>query len=417
MNILAIMLHWYPYEGPLMPIYSTIFNELMAKGHKITIVTSFPHYRQGRPETWKEFRGKFFQKTTWEGATLIRSYVFAPVFKNSKLALFYRALNFISFNISCIIAGLFMTGKQDLIFAPSSPPLTNGICAYIIALFKKIPMIYNIQDIYPDMAIKLGILKNNVVIKIMRLVENFVYRKANKVIVISKEMKRNLISKKIKNYKIEIIPNFVDTSFIKPMEKKNEFSLRFGLHNKFVVMYAGNIGLPHGLEFVVESAERLAKNLDIIFAFVARGEYKDKIKSLCKSKNLENVIFIPQQPEHKVPQIWASADVSLITYRKYLAECSLPSKLFAIMASSRPVITMVDEGCDIWRIVENAECGICIPPENPELLEQAILNLYKDNKKRIRMSNNGRKHLMNNFSHELISQKFEASFLKAINSR
>ncbi|NVM20302.1 MAG: glycosyltransferase family 4 protein [Desulfobacterales bacterium] len=415
MNILIVMLYWYPYEGPLMPIYGAIFKDLMGEGRKVTIVTSFPHYRKGRPETWDEYRGKLFEKTAWEGATLIRSYVFAPVFKNTKFALFYRALNFISFNISCIIAGIFMTGKKDLIFAPSSPPLTNGICAHIIGCFKKIPFIYNVQDVYPDMAVKLGILNNKGIIRILRVVEDFVYKKAKRVLVISEAMKRNLLKKTVEEDKIKIISNFIDTDSIKPMAKENEFSLNFGLNSKFVVMYAGNIGLPHGLEFVVEAAEILAKHKNIVFAFVSRGEYKDEMMGLCKSKGLKNVVFSPQQPEYSVPQIWASADVSLVTSRKGLSTDSVPSKTFAIMASGRPIIAMIDEGSEVWNLVEKAQCGICVVPERPDLLADAILRLCSGEADRKDMGENGRRFVVKNFSRSVTSQKYEELLLNVLN--
>lgn len=414
MKILVIMLYWYPYEGPLMPIYGTVFKELIKKGHKITIVTSFPHYRQGRPETWAEYRGKLFERTSWEGATLIRSYVFAPVFKNGRASLVFRALNFLSFNVSCLIAGLFFTGRQDLIFVPSSPPLTNGICGYIMGIFKRIPFIYNVQDIYPDMAIKLGVLHNKFIIRILRLIENLVYKKARKVLVLSGAMRRNLIEKKVNADKIEIIPNFIDTNFIKPMEKGNHFSSNFGLNDKFVIMYAGNIGLPHGLEFVVESAELLREYKTILFSFVSRGEYKDKIVRLCKDKGLTNVVFPPQQPEHMVPQIWASADISLVTSLKGLSTDSVPSKTFAIMASGRPIIAMVDEGSEVWNMVNEANCGICVPPERPDELAKGILRLYGDETERKMMGENGRKYVDAHFSPKEICLKYEALFHNVI---
>jgi colanic acid biosynthesis glycosyl transferase WcaI len=412
MKILVIMLYWYPYEGPLMPIFGAVFKDLMAKGHEITIVTSFPHYRQGRPEIWGDFRGKLFEKTNWEGATLIRSYVFAPVFNHSKFALFFRALNFISFNISSIIAGIFMVGKQDFIFAPSSPPLTNGLCAYVIGIFKKIPFIYNVQDVYPDLAVKLGILRNKAIIKILRLVEDFIYRKSKKVVVISETMKKNLLMKDVENGKIEIISNFIDTNFIKPMAKENEFSIEFDLNNKFVVMYAGNIGLPHGIEFVVGAGEILSNYKDIVFAFVSRGEYKDLIMRLCKSKKLNNVVFPPQQPEYMVPKIWASADVSLVTIRKGLSADSVPSKTFAIMASERPIIAMVDEGSEVWNLVMLSQGGICVPPEKPDLLAESIVKLYNSEQERKKMGKKGRRFVEENYTRRIISSKYERFFSK-----
>ena len=224
-------------------------------------------------------------------------------------------------------------------------------------------------------------------------------------------MKRNLLAKKVGNEKIKIISNFIDIDFIKPMDKYNEFSSKFGLNNNFIVMYAGNIGLPHGLEFVVKAAELLKKYKDIVFAFVSWGEHKEAIINICKSKELDNVVFPPQQPEHIVPQIWASADVSLVTSRKGLSTDSVPSKTFAIMASGRPIIAMIDDGSEVWRLVQSGKCGLCVPPECPDLLADAILTLYNDDAKRKKMGENGRKFIEENFSRKVISREYEQLFL------
>ena len=411
-----MMLYWYPYEGPLMPIYGTVFRDLMAKGHKVTIVTSFPHYRKGRPETWEEFRGRLFEKTTWHGARVIRCYVFAPVFLCAKLALFYRALNFISFSVFGAIGAIFMTGKQDLLLAPSSPPVTNGMCACFVAYLKRIPLIYNVHDIYPDMAIKLGILRNRFAINLARLAEDFVYRKAERLMVISESMRRNLISKKAREEKISVVPILVDTDVLRPLAKRNRFSLRFGLTDKFVVMYAGNIGLPHGLESVIQAAERLRDHEDILFLFVSRGEHKEEIIRLSRSKGLENVVFLPQQPECLVSDIWASADVSLVCYRRGLSTDSMPSKILAIMASGRPVLAMVDRDSDVWELVTRARCGLCLPPENPRLLSQALLRLRREEGKRKRMGERGRRFVVENLSRDAVGGRYEELFENTLRS-
>lgn len=408
------MLYWYPYEGPLQPIYGRIFQDLMGKGHKITIVTSFPHFRKGREETWDEYRGKLFQRDKWKDAKVVRSYVYAPVFDQRKPGLLYRALNFISFNISCIIAGIFMTGKQDVIFAPSSPPLTNGLCAGIVSLWKCCPIVYNVQDMYPDMAEKLGLIKTRAILLILKRLESIVYKIADKVMLLSEGMRKNVRNKGVPVGKTEIIPNFIDTNFIKPLPQDNPFSIQWGLVNHFIVMYAGNIGLPHGVEFVVEAAERLKDKKDMLFCFVARGENKDKLVELCDSKTLRNTVFIPQQPEDMVPHIWASSDVSLVTSRKGLSGDSVPSKTFAIMASGRPIIAMVDEGSEVWNIVKGAKCGICVPAERADLLVQAILRLYNNEKERKEMGENGRRFVVENFSRKIISRRYEKLFLDVV---
>ncbi|MCG6878485.1 MAG: glycosyltransferase family 4 protein, partial [Deltaproteobacteria bacterium] len=316
LNILVMILHWYPYEGPLMPIYGSIFKALMDRGHRVTIVTSFPHFRKGRTETWKEYRGKLMEVTRWDRARLIRSYVFAPIFDENKPGLLYRALNFLSFNISCMISAVFAGGKVNLIFAPSSPPLTNGVCAWVVSVFKRCPVIYNVQDLYPDMAEKTGLVKSRLLLQLMKLVEKAVYRVSDGVLLLSEGMRENVVNKGVPFHKTEIIPNFLDADHITPLPKRNRFSERWKIVDPFVVMYAGNMGIPHGTEVVVETADILKNHPDILFCLVGRGEYRDRVEKMAQERKLKNVLFIPPQPEEEVPYMWASGDAALVTYRR-----------------------------------------------------------------------------------------------------
>lgn len=410
MKILVIMLYWYPYEGPLMPIYGAIFKELMTRGHKVTIVSSFPHFRKGRSETWDEYRGKLFEVIRWEKAKLIRSYVFAPVFDQDKPGLMFRALNFISFNISCVISAILAGGKADIIFAPSSPPLTNGICAWIVSLFKHCPVIYNVQDMYPDMAEKMGIVKSGILLGAMKIIERIVYRICDKVLLLSEGMRGNIIGKGVSSKKTEVIPNFIDSEYIAPFPNENRFSKRWGLNDRFVVMYAGNIGLPHGTEIIIEAADILRSNPDILFCFVGRGEKRSVIEKLVQEKELKNVRFVPPQPEEDVPYIWASADISLVTYRKGLADCSVPSKLLAIMSSGRPAIIMADSDSEATAMVQRSECGLHVPPEDPYALVEAIQFLCSRPKIRSKMGQKGREWVKLHYNKSSIVAQYEKLF-------
>ena len=412
MRILVIMLYWYPYEGPLQPIYGAIFKDLIVKGHKITIVTSFPHFRKGRSETWDEYRGKPFEVSKWEGAKLVRSFIYAPVFNSEKSGLIYRGLNFLSFNISSIFAAVFFGGKADVVFAPSSPPLTNGICAWIVSLWKRCPVVYNIQDMYPDMAKKTGLLKNRFILIFLKNLEKIVYWVSIRIMVISEDMRKNIQQKGVPIEKIVTISNFIDTGFIEPASQDNPFSRQWDLTRQFVIMYAGNIGIPHGLEVVVEAAAQLLDEKEIKFCFVGRGEYKEKIENMAVNRKLKNVIFVPPQPEKAVPNIWATASISLVTYRRGLSDDSVPSKLFAIMCSSRPVIAAVDKDTETYRIIKKARCGICVEPEDATALSKAIKHLCRDEGERNRMGKNGRKYVVKHFQKDVIVDQYENVFLE-----
>lgn len=411
LNILWMMLYWYPYEGPLQPVYGAIIKDLIAKGHNVTIVASFPHFRKGRPEEWREYRGKFFQKTQWEGAKLIRTFVLAPVFDQNKSGLFYRALNFISFNISSAIAGIFMTKKTDIVFVPSSPPLTNGLIGWFISLFKRCPLIYNVQDIYPDMAVKTGIIKKGFRTWFMKLIEKIVYKLSNKVVLLSEGMRKNVISKGVPPQKTEVISNFFDIAMLRPMSPENPFSKQWNPERRFLALYGGNVGIPHGSEVIIEAAKRLKDHPEILFGFVGRGEYLPTLRRIVEEQGLDNIVFIPPQPFDKMGEVWASAGVSLITYRKGLSGDSLPTKLIATMYCRRPVIAAADENSDIALLIKDSHCGLVVPPEDPGALAEALLSLFKNDSLRQQMGEDGSQYVQEHFKRDVVSQKYEDLFI------
>jgi len=410
LNILVIMLYWYPYEGPLMPIYGAIFQDLIEMGHEVTIVTSFPHYRKGREETWEVFRGKLWARSHWGKVEVIRSYVFAPVFRSEKLSLVIRALNFLSFNLSSLVSALFLAGKPSLIFAPSSPPLSNGIIAKLVGVCRGCPVVYNVQDLYPDMAVKMGMIKNGPVLQLLKCIEKIVYRASDRILTISKQMADTIQKKGVKQRKVHIIHNFMDAERIAPKAYDNRFSREFGLVGNFVVMYAGNIGIPHGVEVLVDAAELLKAEEDILFCFVARGEYKAKVQNLAKAKALSNCRFIEPQPEQMVPYIWSSASVGAITYRKDLSEFSVPSKLLAVMSAARPVIASLDHNSEAAGLIRMADCGMVVEPEDAQAIVRAVHFLKSAPDECHRKGKNGRRYILDNFQRATISGQYESLF-------
>ncbi len=417
MKILVIMLNWYPYCGPLMPIYGSVFRQLLSMGDEITIISSLPHYHRGSPESRSRIPYQPYEVMRWEKAKLIRSWVFAPSFRSENLSLLYRALNFLSFNVSSAFAAIFLAGKADIIFAPSSPPLTNGIVAYLVSRFKRCPFVYNVQDIYPDIAVNLGLVRNRLLLLGLRFLEKAVYRLSNKILTISEGMRDIIRGKGVPDEKIEVIENCIDPYFFRPNSGTNEFSRVLGLDGSFVVMYAGNIGVPHGVEVLVHAAEILRDEPKLIFCFVARGERRADIERLARIKGLKNVILLPPQPEDLVPQIWASASVGVITYRRGLAGFSLPSKLFAAMCAGRPVIGSVDDDSETARIINNAQCGLCVKPESPVELAEAVLLLKKSPEVTMEMGRKGREYVEKNLRREVTALQYSYLFKSVASAR
>ena len=410
MKILVVSLYYEPDRCQSNgPIIRALCEDWAEAGHQVTVLTSFPHYNCDN--VWPEYRGRWFQRDRVGRVNVIRSYIFVP----HKRSGWQRILNYLSFNISSTLAGLF-SGKQDVIFA-MSPPLTIGLTAYVLGLLKRIPYCYNLQDIWPEVAVKLGMLRGRRLIAFFETMEKFIYRHSHRIFAISDEFKSNLIAKGVAADKIEVIPNFTDTEFIKPMEKVNAFSLANGLADKFTVLYAGNVGLSQGLEVILDAAEQLKDHPDIVFAIVGEGSSRAELIVEAERRKLRNVRLLPFQPESDVPMVYAAADAALIPLRHGITENSVPCKTYSIMAAAKPYIAGVDEGSTVWKLTEQVGCGVCVEPENGRALAEAVLRFERDEQGRSVMGQSGRQFVECNFAREIITDRYRAGLETLVEKR
>ena len=399
MRILLLSLYFEPDIGANAVIVSELAHELDRLGHQITVITSFPHYKGNVLED--SYRGKLIVKKQRENIHVIRTYIYTSPEKDRFLV---RLLNYVSFNILSTLAGIF-SGKQDLILAPS-PPLSIGLSAAIIGFFKRIPYVYNVQDINPDVLIKLGILKNPLFIRFSKWLEKFVYQHARHITVLSEGFKRNLLKKGVPVKKISIVPNFVDPDFIKPLPRQNSFRKRFELEGKFIILYAGNLGHSQDLVQILKIAKLKQGDDKLAFVIVGGGSRKSFLKEKAKTLHLNNVHFIPFQPWEDVPLIYAAADVSLVTLKEDIALDSVPSKIYTIMASKRPVLAAVDQGSDAWKLIREAKCGICVEPDNDRALLDAISILRQSPELRNEMGKKGRNFVLKRYTRRVVGKKY-----------
>ena len=399
MKILVISLYYEPDlcqgNGPLV---RALCDDWAAAGHEVSVVTSFPHYNCDA--VWPEYQGKLWQRDRVGLVNVLRSYIHVSARKSG----WARMLNYLSFNLSSTLAGLSVS-KPDVIFV-LSPPLTIGLTAYLVGKLKGVPYCYNVQDIWPEAAVRLGMLRGEYTIRFWERIEKFIYGRARRIFAISEEFSENLQGKGVPVAKIEVIPNFVDTDFIRPLPRQNAFAARHGLKDKFVVLYAGNVGLSQGLEVVLEAAERLRDQSDVLFQIVGAGSSKAELVAEAERRELSNVRFLPLQAEADVPELYAACDVALIPLRRGLAQNSVPCKTYSIMSSARPYLASVDEGSNVWKLTEHAGCGVCIPPENAQALAAAVLELKADRKRRQLMGVNGRAFVEWQFAREVVTQRY-----------
>ena len=410
MKILVVSLYYEPDRCQSNgPIIRALCEDWAEAGHEVTVLTSFPHYNCDK--VWPEYRGRLFERDRIGGVNVIRSYIFVPRKRSS----WQRILNYLSFNISSTFAGLF-SGKQDVVFA-MSPPLTIGLTAYVLGLLKRIPYSYNLQDIWPEVAVKLGMLRGRRLIAFFEWMERFIYSHSRCIFAISDEFKSNLIAKGVAAGKIEVIPNFTDTEFIRPMEKVNSFSIAHGLADKFTVLYAGNVGLSQGLEVILDAAEQLKDHQDIVFTIVGEGSCREDLIADANRRGLQNVKLLPFQPESDVPLVYAACDIALIPLRHGITENSVPCKTYSIMAAAKPYIAGVDQGSTVWKLTDQVGCGVCVEPENGQALAEAVLQLQGDAQGRSTMGKNGRQFVERNFAREIITDRYRLGLEGLVENR
>ena len=317
-----------------------------------------------------------------------------------------RSLYYASYGLATTLAAL-RTSRPDIILA-DAPALWNGLPLLVQAISKHIPFIYVLHDIYPDIAIRLGLLKNSLFISLIERTERFFYRRAARLSVLSEGFRDNLTRKGVPTGKVTVIPACVDTDFVHPLCGDSKFREMWGLEGRFLVLYTANIGLPQGLENVLNAAQMLRDAPDIVFVFVGDGVARLALQAMATKMGLTNVRFYPLQLREAVPDVFGLADVSLVSLKKGITVEVVPSKMYNIMASGRPVLATVEPKTEIACLLERADCGLLVEPENAESLAQAVRQLHANPSLCARMGQNGRRYVVAYYSRQVAAQAYEA---------
>jgi len=384
------------------PLVTELATDLVAMGDEVTVVTSMPHY--GRKDIASEYRGRLLHRKKHLGANVWRTSVYVPPNPSG----FHRGINYLSYTFMSVVAGI-LSSNHDVILCVN-PPITVGLSGILVGLTRRTPMIFNVQDIWPDCLMIIGQIRNPLLIRIFQYLEKFIYRVSARITVLSEGMKQNLMSKGVKGDKIVVIPNWADVDYIKPVPKENNFRAVHNLNGRFVVLFAGNLGYNAVLDTVLDAAKLLGDDSNIIFLIVGEGNAKAALLERAEMMGLPNVRFLPTQPKEVLPDMLGAADVSLVTLNRHLGQLNVPSKTYSIMASARPVIAAVPGDSEIARLVKEANCGILVPPEDPHSLAKAIKSLLKQPELLKRLGANGRKYVCENFDRKILTRHYHQLF-------
>ena len=353
-------------------------------------------------ELREEYKKKRIEELYDGKMTLHRFYMFAEG-RNPIL----RALRYIFCWIAQGWKGL-RAKDVDCIYLASTPPI-QGMLGAFLKKRKNVPFVYNLQDIFPDSLVGTGLAKKGGLLwKIGRVIENFTYRNADKIIVISEDFKKNIMEKGVPEEKIVVVYNWVDQNAVVDIPReKNKLFDKYGLdRSKFYIEYSGNIGLTQNMYMLLEVMEELqASHPDINLVLVGEGAYKAQVEKIVDEKQLKNVHLLPFQPYEDISYVFSLGDAGLVISKPGVGANSVPSKTWSIMSASRPVLANFDEN-ELKQIVEKHNCGIFTKAGDKEAFKQSILALYNNREMAVEMGKNGRQFVMDNLTREVGTQKY-----------
>ncbi|MFE1745650.1 glycosyltransferase family 4 protein [Coleofasciculus sp. H7-2] len=403
MRILIYSYNYHPEPIGIAPLMTELAEGLVAKGHQVRVVTAMPNYPQRR--IYDEYNGKLYLTELINGVAIQRNYVWI----RPKPGLIDRILLDASFVLISLVHAL--KGRRPDVILLTVPPLPASVPAALLGWLHRCPVVLNLQDILPDAAVHTGLLTNKRIIAIFEKLEKFAYRTATKISVIADGFVDNLVGKGVPESKIALIPNWVDVEFIKPLPKENNyFRAAHQLDGKFVVLYSGNIGRTQPLTTLIDAAARLRHIPDISVVIVGEKEAIDDLKLYSQKVNAPNVLVQGFQDRKKLPELLAAADVGLVMQKENVISFNMPSKIQVLLASGRAILASVPASGTAAKAVQHSGGGVVVPPEDPEALAAAILDLYQNPDKAETLGQQGRQYAIENYSFEHALEQYEKLF-------
>ena len=339
-------------------------------GYKITVITCFPNFPKGK--VFEGYTNKLYQKENIDGITVIR--VWSYITKNNGFV--KRIIDYISYALTSFLFGLFI--KTDLIIA-TSPQFFTAISGSMLSVFKRIPWVMEVRDLWPDSIVVVGHMsKKSIAFKILKKIEHHLYLSASKIIVVTDSFKRYLIEKHfIPSEKIGVFKNGVLVNKFKKIdsEKLSKLKESLGLKNKIIISYIGTHGLAHGLKFILESISKIS-NPDLHFLFIGDGAEKENLIKYSKTLHLKNFTFLESVTKSEIPLYIEISDYSLVNLKKSDEfKNVIPSKIFENIALYKPILLGV-EG-ESKKLIDDYEVGVCFEPENIESFLNALCDIQK----------------------------------------
>lgn len=390
------------YKPEPIPKPAELAEELFHNGCSVSVVTGLPNYPSGI--LYHGFRLGLVQRESANGIAIARTFEF-PYHGKSAVG---RMLNYLSFMISASF-GSFFVPRCDIMYV-WHPPLTVGIAAWVIARLHGIPFIYDVQDIWPESVVLSGMLRSRGLIRILSIIERFVYVRAAHIFVVTRGARENLLRKGVDPAKVSVMPHWIDETTSERVDGETSLRLRsaYGWTDKFVMMFAGNVGVIQGLETVVRAAALLPRGGRFLISLIGDGADKNRLQELTTSLDAnDRVQFIARQPADQMPALMDAADALLVHLKNApLARLVIPTKIYAYLSAAKPILMAMDgEGADL---VRESGAGVIVPPEDAPAMAEAISALAELTPgDRSEMGRRGREYLIRKYSKRTVLAQYE----------
>ncbi|MCU1307526.1 MAG: hypothetical protein JWN45_2221 [Acidobacteriaceae bacterium] len=392
MRILFVTPYFPPEIGaPQTRIYEQAVR-LSRKKCTVSVLTTFPNYPTGIVA--KEWKGRLFWKGSEDGVGVYRFWSYAT--PNSG---FYRRIfSQLSFALLACIAGLRLPSVDVIIV--ESPPLFNGIAAIILSWLKRAPYFFHVSDLWPESAVQLGVLKNPTLIWMAKRLEILSYRRAATVLAVTAGIRQS-IAEEVGPATVAMLRNAVDTDFFRPVVDEVDMKKTLGVSGeKFLVLYAGTLGLAHQLDAALDCAAHFEEEeSNVHFIFAGDGAERKALQRQTAEMKLSNVSFVAPFSKALMPNLLKAADCVLVSLKDVpIFHAALPTKLFEAMACARPIVLAA--GGESAALIRESGAGCCARPGDPESIHDAILVLKQNSAEAEMMGRRGREYMLANFSRE-----------------
>jgi glycosyltransferase involved in cell wall biosynthesis len=393
--------HYFPPEvnAPAGRVYE-MARVWARQGRRVKVLTGFPNHPHGTIPA--EYRGKVFQRETLDGIEVYRCWMYAA----PNTGLIRRMLNYLSFMVSAIVIGTCRTGRADCVIA-TSPQMFVAVAGWILSRIKRAPFIFEVRDLWPEEIATVGAIKNRLIIRCLEKLEMFLYRRAARIIALAQGTIEILTRRGVPTAKLALIPNGVDLTRFAPGRRHNHVRDRLNLNGDFLVSYIGTVGMAHRLDVFLEAAQLMKDTPHVKFLIVGDGAEKQR---LCRAKvelGLDNLRLLEQQPREEIAAYYAASDCCLVHLKQApLFEKNIPSKIFEIMASGKPVL--LGTRGESKRLVARAGCGVFFEPENAADLVEGIRRLQHNPQWRKKLGRSGSEFVQKYYSRDDLARQYLA---------